>query len=45
MLNARNLKEALDEFPAAIKKAMENMLEEIKKLQEKKESRIIIPGS
>ena len=45
LLNARNLKEAMEEFPSAMKKAMEGVLEEIKKLQQKEESRIIVPGS
>ena len=45
LLNARNLKEAVDEFPEAMKKAMEAMFQEIQKIQQKEESRIIVPGS
>ena len=45
LLEAKNLKEATEAFPLAMKKAMETMLEEIKKMQKKEESRIIVPGS
>lgn len=45
LLEARNLKEAMEKFPAAMKNAMEAMLEELKKMQMKQESRIIMPGS
>lgn len=43
LLEARNLKEALEEFPAAMKKAIEKMLEELNKMRQKEESRIIVP--
>lgn len=43
LLKARNLKEALEEFPAAMKKAIEKMLEELNKMRQKEESRIIVP--
>ena len=42
-LEARNLKEAMEKYPAAMKKAIENMLEQLKKLQQKEEPRIIVP--
>ena len=42
-LEARNLKEAMEKYPAAMKKAIENMLEQLQKMQQKEESRIIIP--
>ena len=45
LLEAKNLKEAIETFPVAMKKAVETMLEEIKKMQKKEESRIIMPGS
>jgi uncharacterized protein YicC (UPF0701 family) len=43
LLEARNLKEALEEFPSAMKKAIEKMLEELNKMRQKEESRIIVP--
>ena len=43
LLKARNLKEALEEFPSAMKKAIEKMLEELNKMRQKEESRIIVP--
>ncbi len=43
-LEARNLKEAMDMYPEAMKSALEKMEEEIKKLQQKQDSRIIVPG-
>jgi hypothetical protein len=45
LLEAKNLNEAIEKFPAAMRKIMEKMLEEVKKLQQKEDSRIIIPGS
>ena len=44
-LAARNLKEATDIYPEAMKTALAKMQEEIKKLQQKKDSRIIVPGT
>ena len=43
-LEATNLKEAMDVFPETMRKAVENMLEEAKKIQQNEESRIIVPG-
>lgn len=45
LLNAGNLKDAMKEFPSAMQKAMEAMLQELQKLRQKEESRIILPGS
>lgn len=42
-LEARNLKEAIENYPAAMKKAIEHMLAELNKLQQQEESRIIVP--
>ncbi len=42
-LKAKNLKEAMEEFPAAMKISIEKMLENLKKMQQKEESRIIVP--
>ena len=44
-LAARNLKEAMEIYPEAMKTALAKMQEEIKKLQQKKDSRIIVPGT
>ncbi|NNF98613.1 MAG: cytoplasmic protein [Desulfobacteraceae bacterium] len=48
MLPANNFTEALNAFPGAMEKAMGEMLEEFKKMQEKEQhkddSRIIVPG-
>ncbi|UCD31240.1 MAG: cytoplasmic protein [Desulfobacterales bacterium] len=43
-LGTKNLKEAMEAFPEAMRKAIEKMLEEVKKIQQKEESRIIVPG-
>ena len=48
-LTANNLEEAMDEFPNAMKKALEEVVENVKKMQQeqmkqKDDSRIIIPG-
>lgn len=42
-LEARNLKEAIEHYPAAMKKAIDNMLVELSKLEQKEDSRIIVP--
>jgi hypothetical protein len=44
-LEARNLKEALDVYPEAIKAALKKMQKEVEKLQREQDSRIIVPGS
>lgn len=47
LLKANNFKEALDVFPAAMEKAMADMMEELQKMHEaekkKSDSRIIVP--
>jgi len=44
-LEARNLKEAMEIYPEAMKTVLAKMQEEMKKLQQKKDSRIIVPGT
>ncbi len=43
-LPANNFQEALEVFPEAMRKATEQMITEAKKMKEKEESRIIVPG-
>ena len=43
-LEANNLKEAIDAFPQAIKEAMQRMMDEVRELQRKEASRIVVPG-
>ena len=43
LLEARNLKEAMEKYPAAMKQAIEKTMEELSKMQQKDESRIIVP--
>ncbi len=42
-LEAKNLIEAMEKFPEAMKISIETMLENLKKMQQKEESRIIVP--
>jgi hypothetical protein len=42
-LEAKNLKEAMEKFPEAMKISIEKMLENLKQMQQKEESRIIVP--
>jgi hypothetical protein len=44
-IDARNLKEAMEMYPDAMKIALKKMQEEIKKFKEKQDSRIIVPGN
>ena len=50
-LEANTLEEAIEAFPAAMEKALVEMIERIKKMQEQKQmqqkddSRIIVPGT
>jgi hypothetical protein len=44
-IDARNLKEAMEMYPEAMKIALKKMQEEVEKIKEKQESRIIVPGS
>ena len=47
-LQANNLKEAFEAYPAAMEKSMQQVIEQIKSMKEKeegeKDSRIIVPG-
>ena len=42
---AENLQEAMERFPAAIQTAVEAMINEVKELQRKEMSRIVVPGA
>ena len=44
-IEAPDLRTAIDLFPAAIQKAVEAMIEEVKELQRKEMSRIVVPGA
>jgi len=44
-IEAENLAAAIDRFPAAIQAAVEAMIEEVKELQRKEMSRIVVPGA
>jgi hypothetical protein len=45
IIQAKELQQALKRFPEAMHSAMERLVEEAKKQQQKEESRIIVPGS
>ena len=44
-IEAENLKAAIEKFPEAIQVAVEAMIEEVKELQRKEMSRIVVPGA
>ncbi len=44
MIDARQLQQAIKKFPEAMQNEMERLLEEMQKLKQEKESRIIVPG-
>jgi hypothetical protein len=48
MLKADNIKDAIEEFPEAMKQSMKEMIDRVQKMQaqmnEKNDSRIIMPG-
>ena len=44
-IEAKDLKAAIDRFPAAIQTAVEAMIEEVKEMQRKEMSRIVVPGA
>ncbi len=44
-IEADNLQEAMERFPAAIQTAVEAMINEVKELQRKEMSRIVVPGA
>jgi ribosomal protein L22 len=43
-INAKNLKEAIKMFPEAINQAIVEMIEQVKEMQRKEASRIVVPG-
>lgn len=44
-IEAENLQAAIDRFPAAIQTAVEAMIDEVKEIQRKEMSRIVVPGA
>ncbi len=44
-IEADNLQQALERFPAAVQRAVEAMIAEVKELQRKEMSRIVVPGA
>ena len=44
-IEAENLQAAIGRFPAAIQAAVEAMIDEVKELQRKEMSRIVVPGA
>jgi hypothetical protein len=44
-IEADNLQAALERFPAAIQAAVEAMIDEVKELQRKEMSKIVVPGA
>lgn len=44
MLEANTLEESIAAFPAAVNKAVEDLIEEAKKMQREAASRIVVPG-
>ena len=44
-IDATSLQEAIEKFPAAIKLAVEKMIEEVKEMQREQASQIVVPGA
>ncbi len=44
-IDADDLKTAIEKFPAAVQAAVEAMIEEVKELQRKEMSKIVVPGA
>jgi hypothetical protein len=44
-IEADNLQQAMERFPAAVQRAVEAMITEVKELQRKEMSRIVVPGA
>ena len=44
VIQAKDLQQAVKKFPEAMKTAMDRMVAEAKKIQQKEDSRIIVPG-
>jgi len=43
-IEAKDLREAIDKFPAAIQAAVEQMVEEAREMQRRESSRLVVPG-
>ena len=43
-IDAANLDEAIEKFPAAVNQAVERLMEEARELQRRESSRIVVPG-
>jgi hypothetical protein len=43
-IEAKDLREAIDKFPAAIQDAVERMVEEAREMQRRESSRLVVPG-
>ena len=43
-IDAKSLKQALELFPAAVEKSVEEFMEKAKQAQRKEDSRIVVPG-
>jgi len=44
VIDARQLQQAIKKFPEAMQRETERLVEEMKKMKEEKESKIIVPG-
>ena len=44
-IDATSLQDAVEKFPAAIKLAVEKMIEEVKEMQREQSSQIVVPGA
>ena len=44
-IEAASLSEAMEKFPAAVKQAVERLVEEAREIQRQEASRIVVPGS
>ena len=44
-IDARSLEEATEKFPAAIQKAVEQLMEEAREIRRREASRIVVPGA
>jgi hypothetical protein len=43
-IDAESLSEALEKFPAAVKIAVDKMIDEVREMQREQESQIVVPG-
>ena len=44
-IDASSLQDAVEKFPAAIKLAVEKVIEEVKEMQREQASQIVVPGA